>query len=82
MIDATRCPNLDGHSPRCLSLLWLGNTCRNSLSCNLHDGTLVIIVMVIVIVIVITSVLLSIDIDKEVGKAPSKVRIGRSFVPF
>ena len=48
MLDSTRCPNLDEHSPKGLSLLWLGNAWTISLSCNLHDGALVIIITTII----------------------------------
>ena len=47
MVDTSWCQNLDRHSPKALSLFWFDHTWRVSLSCNLHDGSLVIIIIII-----------------------------------
>ena len=43
VLKFSRCPNQDGHRPHDLTTFWLDKTWRVSLSCNLHDGTLVYI---------------------------------------
>ena len=51
MLDTFRWSCLDLHYPERLRPLWWDIAWRVSLSCNLHEGTLVIIIIIIIIII-------------------------------
>ena len=50
-LDILGCQRSDRHDSTSLSPLWWDFAWRESLSCNLHDGTLVIIIIIIIIII-------------------------------
>ena len=49
-LDILGCQRSDRHDPTSLSPLWWDFAWRDSLSCNLHDGTLVTIIAIITII--------------------------------